>query len=77
MTDSSTAMAPESSSTQLLDVKVVAHLLGCSARHVYRMSDGGQMPPPVKLGALVRWNRSSVEEWIAGGCKPCRSMGRR
>jgi excisionase family DNA binding protein len=60
----------------LLDVQQVAELLNCSARHVYRLSDAGHMPAPVKLGALVRWRRQAVEEWIAGGCKPVRPAGR-
>lgn len=58
------------SSAALLDVRAVSKLLGCSARHVYRLSDGGQMPPPVKLGSLVRWNRDTLTGWIAGGCQP-------
>lgn len=56
----------------LLDVRAVAKMLGCSARHVYRLSDAGRMPPPVKLGALVRWSKATVEEWIAAGCPACR-----
>ena len=56
----------------LLDVQAVASLLSCSTRHVYRLADAGRMPPPVKLGALVRWNRQSVATWLAEGCPPCR-----
>ena len=44
----------------LLDVKQVAVLLHCSERHVYRLADDRRMPPPMKLGALVRWNRVTV-----------------
>ena len=57
----------------LLDVNEVAAMLGCSARHVYRLTDAGKMPRPVKLGSLVRWNRASIEDWIGGGCKPVRT----
>lgn len=56
----------------MLDVQAVAAMLDCSPRHVYRLSDGGLMPPPVRLGALVRWNRAVIEVWIQGGCKPVR-----
>ena len=56
----------------LLSVKDVARLLGCSSRHIYRMSDIGKMPRPVRLGSLVRWNRSALEQWIAEGCQDCR-----
>jgi excisionase family DNA binding protein len=56
----------------LLDVQAVAQLLGCSPRHIYRMSDAGAMPPPVRLGALVRWRRKDIDTWLAGGCRPIR-----
>jgi excisionase family DNA binding protein len=49
----------------LLSVRDVAALLGCSPRHVYRLADGGRFPKPIKLGALVRWPRSAVLEFVA------------
>lgn len=52
----------------LLDVREVAKLLGCSSRHVYRLTDLGAMPKPIKLGALVRWSRQTIHQWIANGC---------
>ena len=55
-------------SQSLLDVKAVAQLLTCSVRHVYRLVDDGKMPRPVKLGALVRWRREDLLNWLAGGC---------
>ena len=58
----------------LLDVNHVAAMLQCSVRTVYRLSDSGRMPKPVKLGALVRWSGEALEQWIAEGC-PC--SGRR
>ena len=60
----------------LLDVKEVAKLLGCSPRHVYRLSDSARMPPPLKIGALARWRRSDVEQWVADGCPNCRRRAR-
>ncbi len=71
MTATVSAAAP---AAQLLDVATVAEMLGCSQRHVYRLSDAGRMPAPVKLGALVRWNRAAVESWIDQGCPSVRSM---
>lgn len=56
----------------MLDVRAVAALCACSVRHVYRMADGGRMPRPVKLGALVRWRREELLDWIVAGCPPCR-----
>ena len=52
----------------LIGVREVAAMLGCSERHVYRLADGGRMPLPMKLGALVRWNRLLIKAWIASGC---------
>ena len=62
----------ESPVAELLDVRSVAALFGCSTRHVYRLSDTGRMPPPVKLGALARWTRRQIEDWISDGCRPVR-----
>jgi excisionase family DNA binding protein len=59
-------------SAALLDVQAVAALLNCSPRHVYRLSDGGKMPAPIRLGSLVRWPRQSLDAWLADGCKPVR-----
>ncbi len=56
----------------LLDVEQVAALLRCSTRHVYRLADGGKMPRPLKLGALVRWDRRTVLDWIDDGCPKVR-----
>jgi predicted DNA-binding transcriptional regulator AlpA len=62
-----TADRPVSESA-LVDVRWVAAELRCSERHVHRLRDGGLMPAPVKLGALVRWNRNELVKWIADGC---------
>jgi excisionase family DNA binding protein len=62
--------------TALLDVRAVARLLDCSVRHVYRLSEMGLMPAPIKLGTLVRWSRRAIDEWIATGCKPATTAGR-
>jgi excisionase family DNA binding protein len=67
-------LSPAAPAAQLFDVQAVAEMLGCSQRHVYRLSDGGRMPAPVKLGSLVRWSASSIREWIEGGCKPVRHV---
>ena len=60
---------------KLLGVNEVADLLNCSPRHCYRLADAGRMPAPLRLGSLCRWNRQEIDTWIAGGCKPVRTMG--
>jgi excisionase family DNA binding protein len=64
-----------SDSTALIDVRGVAELLQCSPRTVYRLSENGDMPSPVKLGALVRWDRRRIEYWIAAGCPHQQAKG--
>jgi excisionase family DNA binding protein len=72
-TDGRTA-GPERALAELLDVKAVAALLDCSSRHVYRLADAGRMPRPLKLGALVRWRRAELQQWVTDGCRPVRSV---
>lgn len=73
----------EESSTQLLDIHSVSELLGCSIRHVYRLSDAGKIPRPVKVGSLNRWRRvtgdpkTGIEDWIAAGCPSVRTLTRK
>jgi excisionase family DNA binding protein len=66
------ASAAKTQLPTLLDVSVVAAMLDCSQRHIYRLSDAGQMPPPLKVGKLVRWRRSDIETWIADSCRAVR-----
>jgi excisionase family DNA binding protein len=58
----------------LMDVGAVAADCACSTRHIYRLSDAGRMPAPYRLGALVRWNRAEIKQWIAAGCPAVRSI---
>jgi len=76
-TGSPSARQPGTAETaELLDVRAVAVLLGhCSTRHVYRLCESGRMPRPVKLGALVRWRRAELTEWLAAGCPAIRPSG--
>ena len=67
-----------SESPAMLTVRLVATMLGCSARHVHRLTDRGAMPRPTKLGdVLVRWRRAEIESWIAGGCPRVRTISPR
>ena len=67
-----------SESPTLLTVRQVAAMLGCSARHVYRLADRGAMPRPTKLGdVLVRWRRIEIESWLAAGCPRVRTVSAR
>jgi excisionase family DNA binding protein len=56
------------SPSRLLTVESVASMLDVSKRHVYRLSDAGKMPRPIKLGGAVRWDGTAISSWIAAGC---------
>lgn len=58
---------PDSSTGELLNVRAVAELLNCSATHVWQLVDLGNMPAPLRIGALLRWRRQIVERWLAAG----------
>lgn len=59
---------PTKSPSRLLTVEAVASMLDVSKRTVYRLSDAGRMPRPVKLGGAVRWDGTAISSWIAAGC---------
>ncbi len=52
----------------MLTATGVAAMLACSPRTVYRLVDAGRIPPPAKIGGMVRWPRELLEQWIAEGC---------
>ncbi len=60
---------------ELLTIKEVASLLTCSSRSVHRLVDTGSMPPPIKLGRLIRWSRRTLLKWIEDDCPPVRKPG--
>jgi excisionase family DNA binding protein len=68
MTVKAKSPAPTHVEPVLIDVKVMASLLGCSTKHVTRLEEAGQLPPAIKLGRLSRWNREVVLKWLADGC---------
>jgi predicted DNA-binding transcriptional regulator AlpA len=49
-------------SAGLMTVGQIAALLACSVRTVYRLSDEGRMPRPLKLSGMVRWRNSEIGE---------------
>jgi excisionase family DNA binding protein len=63
------------SSGKMLDVQAVANQLCCSPRHIYRLLDIGRMPVPVKLGALIRWPKQVIDDWVNQGCPSCDEGG--
>lgn len=57
-------------SSPLWSIRQLATRLGCSVRHVRRQVRLGLIPPPLRIGALVRWSGADIERWIENGCQP-------
>jgi len=57
----------------LFSVRNVSEFLGVSTRQVYRLSDAGKLPRPIKLGGMVRWLKSELDDWLANRCRSIRS----
>lgn len=63
--------AAEASGDRLLRASEVARKLSVSSRTVWRMTDGGELPRPVRIGTrMVRWRESEIEAYIADGLRP-------
>lgn len=56
---------------ELLTAREVARMIGAGERSVWRWSQSGRMPRPVRIGAAVRFRRADIEQWIAAGCPRC------
>jgi excisionase family DNA binding protein len=58
----------------LIDIRGVARLLGCSARHFEDLVAEGKAPAPIRLGRLRKWRPEQILRWIEAGC-PARTEG--
>jgi len=69
----------------VVNVREVAELLGVCVRTVWRMSQKGQIPAPIRLGErIVRWRLADLREHLErqaagtpGGSRATRSAGGR
>ena len=52
----------------LISAEDLAHLLGVSKRHVWRLLSRGDLIEPIKIGSTTRWPLDAVREWITTGC---------
>jgi excisionase family DNA binding protein len=66
----------QSLQVQLWTIDDFARRLKCSTRHLRRLVDAGRAPAPIRLGALLRFNSSIAEKWIADGCPDLRRGGK-
>jgi predicted DNA-binding transcriptional regulator AlpA len=67
---------PPTMASAVYDTDDLAALLSCSTRHIARMRDAGKLPPPGRIGNLVRWSKVVIDDWLAAGC-PAQDSGRR
>lgn len=45
----------------------LAGMLGTSERNVWKLSSGGLIPAPFKLGGRVLWNVADIRRWLDAG----------
>lgn len=50
-----------------LTVIQLAQFLGVSRATVWRLHAAEKLPAPIRFGRAVRWDRWTVEEWLAAG----------
>ena len=60
----------------LVDVHGLAKVLSCGVRSIWRRLAARELPEPVKIGRSVRWDLSTIREWIAQGCPKQNSNGK-
>lgn len=59
----------------LLTLPAAAKMVGLGARTLYRFSQTGRAPRPIKLtpgskSGCSRYRRVDLEKWVASGCRP-------
>jgi excisionase family DNA binding protein len=54
--------------SQLIPDTVAAKLTGVSRSTWHRLRYAGKIPPCVKIGGAVRWDRDEVLAWIKAKC---------
>ena len=65
------AAEPIEPQSELIDIEYLATRLGCSTRHVRRLAAIGRIPRPIKLGTLLRWLKTDIDQWMTAGCPHC------
>ena len=81
MNDTTQSVDPQriqSSATEaeLLTTKAAAALLSIGERTLWRYSNAGRAPAPIRVGSAVRYRRRDLFAWIDAGCPDLRGGGR-
>lgn len=53
----------------LISIADLSAMLQRSKAALFRDISEGRLPKHIKLGRQVRWTKSSIDQWIAGGCQ--------
>jgi predicted DNA-binding transcriptional regulator AlpA len=65
---------------EMLTVEDVAAMLAIGVRSVWRKSQDGRLPPPIRMTGSTRWAKSTLQGWIAeqatAASKNCGSRNR-
>lgn len=62
--EAATAPDPQSSDEDLLTVKQVSEMLGCSSQALYNLRHRGAGPKSFMLAGRIRYRRGAVRNWI-------------
>jgi predicted DNA-binding transcriptional regulator AlpA len=62
-------MANDNDLPSLLNDRQVATALNCSRSSVWRLTENGTLPRPLKISGMTRWRRSDIEALTAGGAQ--------
>ncbi len=54
----------------LVDVTMLAQLLGRSPQSLSRDDKRGKLPRALKLGSSKRWDLAEIEQWVSAKCPP-------
>ena len=54
--------------SHLITAVEFSQLLQVSPRTLWRLRSAGRLPNAIRLGGVVRWRFSEVQDWIAKGC---------
>jgi predicted DNA-binding transcriptional regulator AlpA len=58
--------------SEMLTANEVATMLAIGVRSVWRKSQDGRLPPPIKMTGSTRWSKSTIRDWIAEQAKVVR-----
>ena len=59
---------------QLISAKTLGQMLSLSKRQIFRLNSCGKIPSPIKIGGSVRWDESTIAQWLKSGAPDRRTF---